>query len=38
MLCKKENRKQFLTMYKMFDKNKKNLGFIAMASYKSSNR
>ena len=36
--CKKENRKQFLTMYKMFDKNKKNLGFIAMASYKSSNR
>ncbi len=36
--CKKENRKQFLTMYKMFDKNKQNLGFIAMASHKSSNR
>ena len=25
-------------MYKMFNKNKKNLGFIAMASHKSSNR
>ena len=36
--CKKENRKQFLTMYKMFAKNKQKLGFIAMASYKSSNR
>ncbi|MFR7059155.1 SAM-dependent methyltransferase, partial [Streptococcus pneumoniae] len=36
--CKKENRKQFLTMYKMFAKNKQKLGFIAMASYKSSKR
>ena len=32
--CKKENRKQFLTMYRMFEKNKKELGFIAMVSYK----
>ncbi|TVW08590.1 SAM-dependent methyltransferase, partial [Streptococcus pneumoniae] len=36
--CKKENRKQFLTMYKMFAKNKQKLGFIAMASNKSSKR
>ncbi|CJD73624.1 methyltransferase type 11 [Streptococcus pneumoniae] len=36
--CKKENRKQFLTMYKMFAKNKQKLGFIAMANYKSSKR
>lgn len=36
--CKKENRKQFSTMYKMFAKNKQKLGFIAMASYKSSKR
>lgn len=35
--CKKENRKQFLTMYKMFAKNKQKLGFIAMASHKRSN-
>ena len=32
--CKKENRKQFLTMYRIFEKNKKELGFIAMVSYK----
>ncbi|KXT85846.1 class I SAM-dependent methyltransferase [Streptococcus oralis] len=35
--CKKENRKQFWTMYKMFQKNKEELGFIAMASRKSEN-
>lgn len=31
---KRENRPQFFTMFKTFKKNKYNLGFIAMASYK----
>lgn len=31
---KKENRKQFLTMYKTFKKNNEKLGYIAMASWK----
>ena len=36
--CKRRIESSFLTMYKMFAKNKQKLGFIAMASYKSSKR
>lgn len=34
MRVKRKIEKQFLTMYRIFEKNKKELGFIAMVSYK----